>query len=283
MAGTSSDAVYAVAQMGLGPIGISVARLVASRSSLRLVAAIDPDPSKAGQDLGSVLGLGKQMDVAVAAAEECLRETRPAVVLHCTGSSLAAVLPQLLSAVEAGANVISSCEELAFPYGIHDGLAAQLDQAAKAHDVTVLGTGVNPGFAMDALPLTLTAACQRVDRIIIHRVQEAGNRRKPLQLKIGAGLTVGEFQQRIAAGTVRHVGLPESTRMVADTLGFELDEIVDSIEPVIAKKEVMTEFLTVRAGQVAGVHPIASGMVNGQGGSVSSWRCTSVLTTRAKR
>ena len=251
--------------MGLGPIGVSVARLAVSRPNLSLVAAIDPDPAKAGQDVGAVLGLGRQLGITIAAsAEESLREARPAVVLHCTGSSLAGVAPQILTAVRSGANVVSSCEELAYPYGLQDGLAAELDEAAKAHDVTVLGTGVNPGFAMDALPLMLTAACQRVDRIAIHRVQEAGNRRKPLQLKIGAGLTAKEFGERIAAGTVRHIGLPESTRMVADTLGWELDGIDDSIEPVIARTDVTTAFLTVRAGQVAGVHQVSSGRLKGQ-------------------
>jgi 4-hydroxy-tetrahydrodipicolinate reductase len=117
----------------------------------------------------------------------------------------------------------------------------------------VLGTGVNPGFTMDALPITLTAVCERVDRIHVDRVQDARKRRLPFQQKIGAGLTPAEFQARVDAGTVRHVGLTESIAMIADAMGWKLDKITDDIQPKIADAAVSSQFLTVEKGKVCGI------------------------------
>ena len=74
---------------------------------------------------------------------------------------------------------------------------------------------------MDALPIALTAVCERVDRVTVNRVQDARIRRLPFQQKIGAGLTTEQFQKKVADGSVRHVGLTESIAMIADALGLD--------------------------------------------------------------
>ena len=135
---------------------------------------------------------------------------------------------------------------------------------AKKVKVAVLGTGVNPGFTMDALPIALTAVCERVDAIHVDRVQDAARRRLPFQQKIGAGLTLAEFQERVEAGTVRHVGLTESIAMIADAMGWRLDRITDEILPKMADTAVSSEFLTVPAGRVRGIIQDGVGFVNGE-------------------
>ena len=107
-------------------------------------------------------------------------------------------------------------------------------RCAKKAKVAVLGTGVNPGFAMDALPIALTAVCERVDRIQVSRVQDARMRRLPFQQKIGAGLTTEQFQKKVDEGVVRHVGMTESIAMIADALGWTLDRITDDVQPKLA-------------------------------------------------
>ena len=117
----------------------------------------------------------------------------------------------------------------------------------------MLGTGVNPGFAMDALPIALTAVCERVDRIVVDRVQDARIRRLPFQQKIGAGLTTEQFQKKVDDGSVRHVGLTESIAMIADALGWTLDRITDDIQPKLASVTISSEFLAVDPGYVCGI------------------------------
>lgn len=247
---------------GLGPIGAGIARLACMRAGIQVVGAIDVDPQKAGRDLGELLG-GNAIGVTVSAdAAGTLHRVHPDVVLHATQSSLAAVAPQLQECIAAGADVISTCEELAYPWGRQPQLAADLDAAARAADVTLLGAGVNPGYAMDALPVMLTAACAEVRAVRVVRIVDAAQRRGPLQRKIGAGLTPDEFAQRVRDGAVRHVGLPESLHMIAAALGWRLDAGSDTIMPILAGHAIVTEHVAVEAGQVAGVHQIARGYIN---------------------
>jgi 4-hydroxy-tetrahydrodipicolinate reductase len=142
--------------------------------------------------------------------------------------------------------------------------AKRIDAAARRARVAVLGTGVNPGFTMDALPIALTAVCESVTAIAVDRVQDAGVRRGPFQQKIGAGLTREQFQERVDAGTVRHVGLAESITMIADAMGWKLDRVTDDIRPHVTLQRVSSQFVTVEPGLVAGIVQDGIGYVKGQ-------------------
>jgi hypothetical protein len=243
-----------VMHYGLGPIGCGIVRQVAERPGFKPVGGIDIAPEKVGRDLGEVAGLGRRLGVEVSAdAARALKAARPDVVVLCTSSSLKTVSPQIALCLKARLPVVSTTEELAYPVGANARLAARLDALARRAKTAVLGTGVNPGFAMDALPIMLTAACERVDRIRVERVQDARIRRLPFQQKIGAGLTRDEFEARVDQGRVRHVGLTESVRMIADALNWRLDKITDVIVPKIAEAPVASEFLEVEAGRVCGL------------------------------
>jgi hypothetical protein len=251
-------------QYGVGPIGARIVRLMLQKPTIAVVGAVDIDPAKAGKDLGTVVELGRKLNVVVSAEAEAVLRAGADVVLHCTSSSLKAVAGQLRQCLEAGAHVISTCEELAYPFRKHPALSLELDQCARQNHVALLGTGVNPGFVMDKLVLTLAAAATRVRSVRAVRIVDASKRRLPLQKKIGAGMTKEEFNQQVSAGVIKHHGLPESVAMVADGLGLPVEEIPETIQPVIAQKRVQTEFLTVEPGQVAGVHQIARGLCNGE-------------------
>lgn len=254
-----------VVQYGVGPIGASIVRLMRQKQALVISGAIDKDPEKVGKDLGELVGApDAPWGVAISAdASEVL--SKPAdVVVHTTSSYLTDVTGQLMECLEAGACVVSTCEELSYPFRKHPELAAKLDEAAKESGVTLLGTGVNPGFVMDKLVLGLSAACQRVDHAKAVRIVDAGRRRLPLQKKVGAGLTVEEFNQRVIDGAVKHVGLPESVAMLSDGLGLDVDTITETVEPVVAIEPVSTKFLQVETGQVAGIHQVARGMAGGE-------------------
>lgn len=254
-----------VVQYGLGPIGRAIARLVDERTSLELVGGIDVDPALIGRDLGEVLGLGRALGVAVSDdARGVLARTSPQVVLHSTSSSLATVRPQIEICLDEGVDVVSTCEELAYPRAEDPAQAEDLDRLAVQHGVTVLGTGVNPGYAMDALPLMLTAACQEVERIEVDRVVDAAGRRLPLQRKIGAGLSPDEFAREAEARRIRHVGLLQSLWMIADALGWNLDTATESLKPLIAERQRRSPDLVVQPGQVAGIHQRAVGIKAGR-------------------
>ena len=254
-----------VVQFGVGPIGASIVRLMRQKHSLEIVGAVDKDPAKAGRDLGEVVGAkDAPWGVTVSAAAASVLAKPVDVVVHTTSSYLPNVMDELLECLSAGCCVVSTCEELAYPFRKHPELSAKLDAAAKEEGVALVGTGVNPGFVMDKLVLVLSAAAQRVDFAKATRIVDASKRRLQLQKKIGAGMTPEEFRAQVAAGVIKHHGLPESIAMVADGLGFALDEITETIEPVIATETVKTEFLEVAPGQVAGVYQIGRGIWEGE-------------------
>jgi len=254
-----------VVQYGVGPIGASIVRLMRRKRSIEMAGAIDKDPAKAGRDLGEIVGAADApWGIPVSGDSSELRTKQVDVVVHSTSSYLPDVMDQLLDCIGTGCCVVSTCEELSYPFRKHPTLAKALDAAAQAEGVALVGTGVNPGFVMDKLVLTLTAASQRVDFAKAMRVVDASKRRLPLQKKIGAGMTPEEFRAQVAAGVIKHHGLPESAAMIADGLKFELDDITETIEAVIAEQVVKTEFLEVGPGQVAGVHQIARGISGGE-------------------
>jgi 4-hydroxy-tetrahydrodipicolinate reductase len=240
--------------MGLGPIGAGVARQLAARKNFKIVSAVDIDPAKAGKDVGDVVGLGKKTGVKVGTDPvAAIKKTKPQVAVLCTSSALKAVWPQIETVLKLKVPIVSTTEELSYPWFSNRALARKIDAAAKKAKVAVVGTGVNPGFAMDALPLALTSICERVDAVRIDRIQDARIRRLPFQQKIGSGLTAEQFAEKVKALTVRHVGLTESVAMIADGLGWKLDRITDEIQPKIAEAPVESQFLKVEAGKVCGI------------------------------
>jgi 2,4-diaminopentanoate dehydrogenase len=254
-----------VLHFGLGPIGTAILRQVAERRGFRIAGAVDIDPAKVGRDLGEVGGLGRTLRMKVSDdARKAIKVAKPDVVVLCTQSSLKKVLPQLEAVLKLKVPVVSTTEELAYPRGANVRYARTIHALAKKAKVAVLGTGVNPGFAMDALPIALTGVCERVDAIRVDRIQDARVRRLPFQQKIGAGLTREQFQRKVDEGSVRHVGLAESISMIADAMGWKLDRVTDDIHPRIAIETVASEYLAVDPGYVCGIVQDGIGYVGGK-------------------
>jgi hypothetical protein len=251
--------------VGLGPIGAAIARQVVDRKGYQLVGAVDIDETKAGRDAGDVIELGRKLRVKVMSdVGKAIKATKPDVAVLCTSSALKSVVGQFEAVLKHRVPIVTTTEEAAYPSRANRRLAARLDEAAKKAKVAVLGTGVNPGFAMDALPIALTAVCERVESVDVVRVQDARIRRLPFQQKIGAGMTKEQFYQQVSAGTVRHVGFTESIQMIADALGWKLDSITDDVKPKIAEATVASELLAVDAGYVSGIIQSGAGFVNGK-------------------
>lgn len=250
---------------GLGPIGAAVARQLASRKGFQIVGAVDIDRAKIGLDLGEVIGLGKKLKVRVTNdVNGAIKSGKPDVAVLCTNSSLKKVMPQIEGVLKKKVAIVSTTEELSYPVGKNRALAKKIDALAKKAKVAVVGTGVNPGFAMDALPITLTGISERVDSIRVDRVQDARTRRLPFQQKIGSGLDKAQFAQKVKDGSVRHVGLAESVQMIADSMGWKLDKVTDEIQPKIADKAVESELIAVDPGYVCGIIQDGIGYMKGK-------------------
>lgn len=257
---TSQPPIHA-ALIGAGPLGINIYRYALKRPDIIISQVVDIDPSIKGKDMGECAGVEAS---GVLIAEALSSERKVDIAILATVSDLPRIGPQVLTLIDAGLPVVSTCEELFFPWDTADEWSKTIDLAAKTKGVAVLGTGVNPGFLMDALPAMLTGICNDVERIEVRRYQDAQFRRVPFLKKIGAGLSFEEFDRRKNEGTLRHIGLSESIHFLARQLGWKLDKIEDMIEPVIAHRNIQTEALTIHSGYVAGVRQTGIGSIAGE-------------------
>lgn len=249
-------------QYGFGPIGQKVVSYALDRG-FELEAVIDSDPEKVGKKAGEFLD--HDLDVIIESDRVgVLSRAESGIVFLTTVSKLEDVFPQIIECINWNKDVVSTCEELAFPWQQNYKLANKIDQVAKDHYVSVIGTGVNPGFAMDALPIFLTSVCEDVKSVRVERYQDASIRRLPFQQKIGAGVSEEEFDELVKQKKIRHVGFTESVQMIAYALGWKLDKVEEVIKPVKAKKKVKSECLTVPKGKVCGVKQVCKGYVNGK-------------------
>ena len=242
--------------VGLGPVGQKIVKYVVERNGLEIVAAVDPAADKAGKKLSELCGLNEDSGIKISDdMKSAVKENnKPDVALLATVSSLQRIIPQIEEIAKYGINVVSTCEELVFPWATQPELARRLDEIAQKYGISVLATGVNPGFLMDFLPIALTGVCQEVKSIKVSRIQDASFRRVPFQKKIGAGLSLMEFEEKKKTGTLRHVGLTQSMQMIARRMGWKLDKTEDILTPIMAES----------ARMVTGVQQIGKGYVNGE-------------------
>jgi 4-hydroxy-tetrahydrodipicolinate reductase len=249
------------ALIGAGPLGISIYKHALLRKDILITHVIDIDPKLQGRDMGEHTG-GEASGIHI--QDHLPADHGSRVAILATVSDLPRIAPQILSLIEAGLPVVSTCEELFYPWETSREWSETIDLAAKDKKVAVIGTGVNPGFLMDALPSMLTGVCNQVERVEVRRYQDAQFRRIPFQKKIGAGLSFEEFEKRRNEGSLRHVGLSESMHFIANQLGWKLEKTEDKIEAVISERTFQTEALQILSGHVAGVRQTGRGWVDGQ-------------------
>ncbi|MFX1605338.1 MAG: dihydrodipicolinate reductase, partial [Promethearchaeota archaeon] len=260
---------FVVVQFGFGSLGKSIARSIIERDNLRLAGLVDIDPECIGKTVEDDLEISNETQTKIYPNLDSLLkdvEDEVDVSVIATSSFLNTVKPTIIESMNSGMDVISICEELSYPFSRHPELSTRIDKEAKKLTKTVLGTGINPGYLMDLLPIVLTAPCQRVNTITVTRHMNSSHRRFSFQKKIGTGMTQDDFRKNIDEGHISgHVGLVESIRMIDSALNLGLDQINElPPEAVVAESEVTNTFTTIKKGDVLGLKSIGLGKRNGE-------------------
>jgi 4-hydroxy-tetrahydrodipicolinate reductase len=238
-----------------------------------LVGAVDRDVRLIGRDLGEILQVPQLAGVQVRDdLPPLLQQARPDVVVIATTSLLHEVFPHIRACIEGRAHVVSTCEELVYPFTEDPHVAATIDATARAAGVAVIGVGINPGFVMDLLPIFLMGTSSDVQHVRVTRAVDASTRRWTLQHRIGAGIERAAFRDWAHQRTTPHVGLRQSLHMIIAALGWHLDQIVEGLEPIVAEEWVQTAHVSVAPGQVAGIHQWAQGIAHRRPVIELEWR-----------
>ncbi len=250
--------------VGLGAMGSGIAKLLLEKDPVQVVGVAASRKEKQGKDLGKVLGLSGKTGVVVTSLEEALSKEAD-IVFQCTTSFVKEAAPDILKMVGSGKNVISIAEEMSYPHTTEPELSKVMDEAAKEKGVTILGTGVNPGFVLDTLVLTLTGPCEEILQIKASRINDLSPFGQGVMKTQGVGTTLEEFRKGLEMGKITgHIGFVQSLHMIADGLGWELEEVIENREPIISNVVRETPHVLVEPGMVAGCNHTAKGMCRGE-------------------
>ncbi|MDD2333644.1 MAG: 2,4-diaminopentanoate dehydrogenase [Mesotoga sp.] len=251
---------YRVLVWGLGAMGSGVARNIVKKEELRLVGAVEKDPERIGKDLGEYLGGEKTGRLVYSDIEKAIVETRPDIVVIATNSFVEEVLPKIEAAARHHVDILTIAEEMAFPFVSHPEKSEILENIAWRYGVSILGTGINPGFVLDLLIIAMTGACLKVDRIEARRINDLSPFGKTVMETQGVGTSPEEFRKGIEKGDiVGHIGFQQSIAMIGNALGWEIDRIEESREPIISNTERKTSVAHVKPGMVAGCKHVGRG------------------------
>jgi hypothetical protein len=230
-----------VSLYGAGQVGGTLSRLLSSRAGIEVLG-----PFRRGE------------------RERALRSGADVVVIATT-SFLRDVAPDIRAALEAGSNVITTAEEAAFPWAVAPTLADELDSIAREQGVTVVGCGLNPGFAFDALVATASGVAWAIESIRVERIVDLSGFGPTVLKRIGVGHTIQSFEAGKQLGTVTgHIGFPQSMSMVGRSLGVAIDAIDREITPLVAKRRQPLRELTIEPGMTAGFRQRYLGRASGK-------------------
>jgi len=251
---------YRVLVWGLGAMGSGVARNIVKKEDLRLVGAVEKDPERIGKDLGEYLGEERTGRLVYSDIEKAIVETRPDIAVIATNSFVKEVLPKIEAAARHHVDILTIAEEMAFPFVSHPEESEVLENIAWRYGVSILGTGINPGFVLDLLIIAMTGACLKVNRIEARRINDLSPFGKTVMETQGVGTTPEEFKKGIEKGDiVGHIGFQQSIAMIGNALGWEIDRIEESREPIISNTERKTAVAHVKPGMVAGCKHVGRG------------------------
>lgn len=256
-----------VIQYGLGAMGTEMAKIILGKKDLELVGAIINRPEKNGKDVGELIGLAHKVGIrAYNDARKVCNECGADIMLHAAVSYVPKVWEHIQPAVSKGINVITIAEEMGYPFVKYKSLSRKIDLAAKRNDISILGTGINPGFAMDLMPILFSGICNRVDSIRVTRLIDFSPFGPSIQKNIAIGMNRSEFMRKLKTNQLPlHIGLPESSYFLAAALEWKLGKVYEAREPVLAERDIVIPgYMKVKKGTIAGFNHRCFSLIDGK-------------------
>ncbi|MGE5498791.1 MAG: 2,4-diaminopentanoate dehydrogenase [Syntrophothermus sp.] len=253
---------------GFGAMGSGMAEMLLKKKGVEITGVCDLNPERVNKSIFDLLNIPRvnRKDVIVKAdINDVLNEKYCDICLCATDSFTKKAFPKLKFALERKVNVISTAEEMAYPKAQAPELACELDRIAKENGVTILGTGINPGFIMDLLVVCLTGCMTEVEQIEAKRINSLSPFGPAVMQEQGVGITTGEFNEGVQSGSLAgHVGFAESINMIADAIGWKVDKFETQMSPIVTDVDRKSAFGFAKSGNVAGVNMTGQGYVDGK-------------------
>ena len=257
-----------VALWGFGAMASGIAKVLLEKEGVTVIGACDIDPRKIGKSIYELLGVeqGDRPDAFITDDISTLIDKEKCdICVIATDSFTKKVYPKVCYVVERGVNVITTAEEMSYPMAQDPELSDAMDILAKTNNVSILGTGINPGLMMDLLAVCLSGCMTHLDKVTCKRVNSLSPFGKLVMEEQGIGLTVDEFNKRVEDGTMAgHVGFAQSVGMIAEAVGWKVDKFEQQMSPIVTDVDRQAPHGFAKAGDVAGVNMTGQGYVDGQ-------------------
>jgi hypothetical protein len=260
-----------VVQWATGAVGRYALRSVLSRPELELVGVLVYDPGKVGKDAGELVGLPY---TGVSCTDDPARilGLDADCVLHMPlpasffGPDRGADLETVCALLASGKNVITTTG-FVYPKSYGPGVVGRIEAACAEGGTTLHGTGINPGFMCDFLPLALTGLSDRVDHIYVRESSDFRGHpsREVVVDLVGFTRPAGDYTAAVRPYRAFQRSLfAESVQLVADALEVKLDEVEESDEFELAGQEFEIAAGVVGEGTVCASRWVFSGLVRGR-------------------
>lgn len=253
---------------GFGAMGSGMAEMLLKKKGVEIVGVCDRHPNRMGKDMYEVLGVardGRDEIIITGNIEDVLTRGSADVCLCATDSYTKTAFPRLKYALEQGVNVVSTAEEMAYPKAQSPKEAEELNKIARENNVTILGTGINPGLMMDLLAVALSGAMTEVKSVMCKRVNSLSPFGEAVMEEQGVGISIDEFNKGVASDSLAgHVGFAESVGMIGEAFGWNVDKFEQQMKPIVTNVDRKSPYGFAAAGTLAGVNMTGQGYVNGE-------------------
>lgn len=259
---------HRVVVWGTGNVGKPAIRAILASNQLELVGVIVSNPAKVGVDAG-VLADVEPCGVLATDDIESVLAAHPDAVAYCASGDFRPddALDDIERCLRAGADVVTPVVyALLHPPSAPAPLRERFEAACAAGDSSIFVTGIDPGWALDLLPLVLSGVGGRIDEIRAQEIfcYETYHAPDAVRFLIGFGQPLSEVPPMLMPEVLTGIwgGM---VRVIADGLGVELDEITTFVErhPLAETVEV-PGMGTFEAGTQGAFRFEVRGIVNGE-------------------
>lgn len=250
---------------GFGAMGKSMAENIMCKKGLKIVAVLDKDEKILHRDIGDILNISSPSGILVRNDfNNVIRNIDADIVILAIDSYIEKVIEYIELILENKKNCITLAEEMIYPYTTNFSISSKIHRLAKENNVTILGTGINPGFVLDSMIVFMSSVCNNITRINASRINDLSPYGLTVLREQGVGLSQEEFGKGILNGNiVGHIGFKQSIEFISNAIGLEVDDFIEFKEPIITNTYRETKFINIQPGMVAGCLHSAYGLKSG--------------------
>lgn len=249
--------IFKVVQWSSGNVGKASIRGIVQREDLELVGLIVHDSEKVGKDAGVIAGIEETGILATDQIDDILSKDIDCVHYTPLASFRMGLDPEadkknILSILRRGINVVTTVGYL-FPKAFGDELTKEIEEACITGGVSLHGTGYNPGWLAELIPLTMSGMSEKINKITVSESSEFSY--YPSKEIVMDGMLMGKTMEEYEKEADRYESwlsglFKEAVYLIAEGIGTEISNVEEDLQIVIADKDLEIAAGIIKEGTI---------------------------------